>query len=144
MVFSTFEYDLPTNSNSLTLFSTAYPFPLCYGVGIFEAILRLTAKIFGFLKTPFVPIIVLKTTAWSQGFNAKIGLKNGPPWAKISEKKQNGVVVWFGVPSLKTFLHYILMCSIQKFQQVLFKFHILMCWKACLFNIFENTLNIKD
>ena len=34
----------------------------------------------------------------------KIGLKNGPLWAEIIEKKQNGVPVWFGMPCLKVFL----------------------------------------
>ena len=38
-----------------------------------------------------------KWPARAHSFNAKIGLKNGPPWAEIFKKKQNWVAVWFGL-----------------------------------------------
>ena len=43
-------------------------------------------------------LLYSKRPSRSYGFNAKIGLKNGPLWAEIFEKNQNGVAVWFGVP----------------------------------------------
>ena len=49
-------------------------------------------------------LLYSKRPSRCHGFNAKIGLKNGPLWAEIFEKNQNGVAVWFGGPCLKTFL----------------------------------------
>ena len=61
-------------------------------------------KISDFKKLRLYLLLYPKRPPWSHGFNAKIGLKNGPPWAEIIEKKQNGITVWFGMACLKTFL----------------------------------------
>ena len=61
-------------------------------------------KLSYFLNLRWYLLLYSKRPPWSHSFNAKIGLKNGPPWAEIIEKKQNGVAVWFGMPCLKTFL----------------------------------------
>ena len=68
--------------------------------------LRLLGIFFWVLKTLFGPFIVLKTNVSMPWFQCKIGFKNGPPRAKIFEKKQNGVAVWFCVPCLKFFYKY--------------------------------------
>ena len=49
-------------------------------------------------------LLYSKRPSWSHGFNAKIGLKNEPPWAEIFEKNHYWLAVWFGMPCQKIFL----------------------------------------
>ena len=60
--------------------------------------MRLAGKIFRFLKTPFVPFIVLKTTVSIPRFQCKNRFEKRTTQAEIFEKKQNRVKAWFGVP----------------------------------------------
>ena len=78
-------------------FPIRYNFPKFWG--FFKQFLRFADKILG-----FVPIIDLKQTPLSHGWNAKIGFKNNPTCADILPKNYNWVEVWFGVPCLNTFL----------------------------------------
>ena len=71
---------------------------------VFEVILRLSGKIFKFLKALFVPFIVLKTIALIPQFQCITRFEKRTTLGQDIWEKQNGVRVWFGVPCLKTFL----------------------------------------
>ena len=62
---------------------SALVFPQFY---VFEATFEARGGNLLIFKTPFVPFIVLKTNVSIPRFQCKIGLKNGPPWAKIFAK----------------------------------------------------------
>ena len=53
---------------------------------VFEAIFEARGENNRFLKTPFVTLIVLKTTASIPRFQCKNRFENGPPWAEILAK----------------------------------------------------------